>query len=685
MAKNKDKKKIPFNVFRKGMTAGALGLAMLFSGAGMLAGCTGEPGARGETGATGKSAYELAVENGFTGTLTEWLESLKGQSGGSGSAGKGIESITKTGTNGLVDIYTITFSDGTSTTFEITNGENGTAGASSYTHIKYANEMPDSNDDILASGTGAYIGIYTGTSATAPSDYTSYTWNKIAGENGTPGASSYTHIKYANEMPDSNDDILASGTGAYIGIYTGTSATAPSDYTSYTWNKIAGENGSTPVITFDDEGYIVIDGVKSEICIYGNEVERDITYNSTTLTNYEFKVLQGNALASPESNRVSLWFDYKFKAGTEFKLVGDLTTYNAGFSISRDGKEYDARTTTLAEDSGWISNSTTTGDLNVGLSSLKHHYDATTKTLTLAKDSYVRMNFKNTASSTGTAITPSTYDWKNFVEISGKYLEQDKSVQVKYEDDERDDIDYIMNAVAHRGYSTDAPENTLSAYRLAKAKGFDMAECDVTFTKDGVGVLLHDDTINRTSNGSGNIADLTLEQVREYDFGSWKSSEYIGEKIPTFEEFIILCKYLAIHPYIEIKGGATQANVESLVTTVTRAGMLDEVTWISFDINMLTYVKNVDETARLGYLASPITEQKITELKALRTGKNEVFFSADNTKVTEPLIERCIEENIPLEVCTVDDINVIENLHPYISGVTSNCQISGEILYNKYK
>ena len=128
MAKNKDKKKIPFNVFRKGITAGALGLAMLLGGAGMLTAC-GEKGDRGDTGSSGKSAYELAVEQGFQGTLTEWLDSLKGQSGGAGSAGNdgvGIASITKTGTDGLVDTYTITFTNGSTTTFTITNGENGT-------------------------------------------------------------------------------------------------------------------------------------------------------------------------------------------------------------------------------------------------------------------------------------------------------------------------------------------------------------------------------------------------------------------------------------------------------------------------------------------------------------------------------------------------------------------------------
>lgn len=75
MAKNKDKKKVPFNVFRKGLTAGALSFAMLMGGAGMLVGC-GEPGAKGDAGVNGKSAYELAVENGFTGTLQEWLDSV---------------------------------------------------------------------------------------------------------------------------------------------------------------------------------------------------------------------------------------------------------------------------------------------------------------------------------------------------------------------------------------------------------------------------------------------------------------------------------------------------------------------------------------------------------------------------------------------------------------------------------
>ena len=462
----------------------------------------------------------------------------------------------------------------------------------------------------------------------------------------------------------------------------GTSITAPTSYAAYSWYKVKGE---TPDITYDRDGYIVVDGVKTDVCLYPEEVAYPFNYTATTYTNYRRSLKQGNALGDPVNNRVSLWFDYKFKAGTKFKCVGDDSKYKMVFLTSRDGTNFSAtKTPNIAEDSSWIDNTTASKEIynSAASSPVRHYYDADTKTFTLAADSYVRVGF---AIKNDSNVTTTTSAWEKHFEVDGYYLELENTLNIEMEGIPEQVGNYGMNAVAHRGYSTVAPENTLIAYKLAKEKGFTMAECDVTFTKDNVGVLLHDDTINRTSNGTGNIGTLTLAEVRAYDFGSWKSSEYAGVTIPTFEEFIALCKYIDLHPYIEIKGGATQTNVESLVTIVNKYGMLDRVTWISFDINMLRYVKGKDDTARLGYLAAPINETKITELKALRTGKNEVFFSADNTKVTTALIERCIAEAIPLEVCTVDDINTIANLHPYITGVTSNDKIAGQILYDKYK
>ena len=620
-----EKKKMPFNVFRKGLTAGALGLTMLLSGAGMLVGC-GKPGVKGDTGATGKSAYEIAVENGFEGSVQEWLDSLKGQDGGSGSAGKGIQSITKTCTNGLVDTYTITFTDGTTETFEITNGEDGV---------------------------------------------------------GTPGASSYTHIKYANVMPDSNDDMTDTASD-YLGIYVGTSATAPNDYTAYTWYNIKGEAGKSPTLTIDKDGFLVIDGVKSNVCLYEKEVEKNITYNSTTLADYEYKLMQGNAFQtiSKESTRISVWFDYKFKAGTNIKCVGDDTNYKWGLVYANINEFVES---TEYGDSGWINNATQSGEVTTGTNETltKPTYNAETKTVTLNQDCYIRINFA--ASNANNAINTTTQDWVNYFEIDGTYYGLSDKLNIDVEEHQSTPVDYFVNSVAHRGYSTIAPENTLSAYRLAKEKGFTTVECDVSFTSDGVGVLLHDATIDRTSNGTGNIADMTLEQVRQYDFGGWKSTEYAGEKIPTFEEFLSLCKSLSLHPYIEIKDGATQTEVESLITLVARYGMIDDVTWISFESDALTYVKNKDNTARLGYVVSTITEDTITTAKSLQTEKNEVFIDARNSNLTEQTINLCIENLLPLEVWTIDDIDTILNLDPYISGVTSNDKVAGQILYENNK
>ena len=95
-------------------------------------------------------------------------------------------------------------------------------------------------------------------------------------------------------------------------------------------------------------------------------------------------------------------------------------------------------------------------------------------------------------------------------------------------------IDAAVKGVAHRGYSSFAPENTLPAYIMAYDMGFSYVECDLMWTSDEEPVLLHDASIDRTSDGTGNIAELTLAQARNYDYGSWKSAVYTGTLIPTF-------------------------------------------------------------------------------------------------------------------------------------------------------
>ncbi|OJJ22225.1 hypothetical protein BKI52_08050 [marine bacterium AO1-C] len=96
--------------------------------------------------------------------------------------------------------------------------------------------------------------------------------------------------------------------------------------------------------------------------------------------------------------------------------------------------------------------------------------------------------------------------------------------------------------IAHRGASGQAPENTLAAVKLAMDQKADMIEIDVFLTKDGHLVVLHDETVDRTTNGQGLIEAMTLEEARKLDAGSWFSSKYQGEKIPTLDKVMQVVK-----------------------------------------------------------------------------------------------------------------------------------------------
>lgn len=244
------------------------------------------------------------------------------------------------------------------------------------------------------------------------------------------------------------------------------------------------------------------------------------------------------------------------------------------------------------------------------------------------------------------------------------------------------DYDRVVKSVNHRGYCNVAPENTLPAYKLSKENGFYYVETDISFTSDNVPMLLHDATIDRTSNGSGTLANMTYEQVRQYDFGSWKSAQYAGTVIPTLAEFLDLCRKIILHPYLELKdnGNYTQAQIEMIVDMVHSYGLKGKVTYISFSNTYLGYVKNYDSSARLGFLKSSATTSDLTTCQNLKTTDNEVFY--DVSSVSSSVCSSFASANIPIEIWTVNSTSGILNANPYVSGVTSNNLIAGKVLYD---
>jgi glycerophosphoryl diester phosphodiesterase len=137
--------------------------------------------------------------------------------------------------------------------------------------------------------------------------------------------------------------------------------------------------------------------------------------------------------------------------------------------------------------------------------------------------------------------------------------------------------------IAHRGDKAHAPENTLSAFRMAQARGADAIEFDVKLTADGQVIVLHDQTVDRTTNGIGNVARMTLAAVRDLDAGVQFPGQFPGEKIPTLEEVFetVGCQ---LHMNVELTNYSTpgDALVSKVAALVKKCRVEDHVLFSSF-------------------------------------------------------------------------------------------------------
>ncbi len=107
--------------------------------------------------------------------------------------------------------------------------------------------------------------------------------------------------------------------------------------------------------------------------------------------------------------------------------------------------------------------------------------------------------------------------------------------------------------IAHRGGGRLAPENTLAGMRCGLAHGFTFVEYDVKLSRDNVLFLLHDDTVDRTTNGTGRAADMTWAELQALDAGSWRGAEFAGERLPSFEDIARFTQENGLASNVEIK------------------------------------------------------------------------------------------------------------------------------------
>ena len=141
-----------------------------------------------------------------------------------------------------------------------------------------------------------------------------------------------------------------------------------------------------------------------------------------------------------------------------------------------------------------------------------------------------------------------------------------------------------VEVIAHRGFSSKAPENTIAALKKASDSGVSHIEIDVQLSKDGEVILLHDSSLDRTTNGYGKVALKTLKDLKELDAGSWFSSRFKGEKIPTLKEVLEWLPQEDLTLIIEVKSTKNTFGIESKIASLVKeSGKSDQVWLKSFD------------------------------------------------------------------------------------------------------
>ncbi len=159
-----------------------------------------------------------------------------------------------------------------------------------------------------------------------------------------------------------------------------------------------------------------------------------------------------------------------------------------------------------------------------------------------------------------------------------------------------------IEIIGHRGYAALAPENTLVSLEAALAAGAPAVEFDVHVASCGTPIVIHDDVLDRTTDGNGPVSGQTVEQLRTLDAGSWFDPGFAGERIPTLADALDRVASRAHHIYPEVKGIREPSDVDRIVGIVRDSTMSDRTTFISIDWSILERIRAVDAAIRIGFI-----------------------------------------------------------------------------------
>ena len=228
-----------------------------------------------------------------------------------------------------------------------------------------------------------------------------------------------------------------------------------------------------------------------------------------------------------------------------------------------------------------------------------------------------------------------------------------------------------MRMIAHTGYSAVAPGNTLPAYVAAGKSDFWGAECDIQRTKDGVWVLMHNDTVDDMTDGTGKVSEMTYAEISRLTVDAGNNLEkYPGTKVATLKEYLDVCKEYGLHPVIEIKPNADVETMDELAKLLLARKEKDMFVIISFGREICVRIKELMPDTPVYYL---IGYEGVSREDIDFAVKNHLDGMDIHVFLPDDYVNAVKDAGLDIIVWTIDDMDNVERFYELgVNAITTN-------------
>ncbi|MCC6274909.1 MAG: glycerophosphodiester phosphodiesterase [Leptospiraceae bacterium] len=224
-----------------------------------------------------------------------------------------------------------------------------------------------------------------------------------------------------------------------------------------------------------------------------------------------------------------------------------------------------------------------------------------------------------------------------------------------------------VKVIAHRGYSSHYPENTMLAFQRAIDVKADMIELDATLTSDFIPIVIHDDTLKRTTSGKGKVRNVSYNVIREFDAGSWFHRDYRGEKVPLLQDVLAHIASSPVSLNIEIKAEShdkrvSEKNIESQIIPLLRNyKILDKTIVSSFEPDVLKRMRKLSDKVKLGFIFDR-KKGNISDPFQFAKEINAYSVHLQKRLIQKETIQKAIAADLKLYVFTVNKESDMEKM-----------------------